>query len=223
MSSKKMQFVLILSVFAFLACGGSGKTKENLSAEENAAAAKPQKTIENLQTAITNESRAGAKYKVLALKAEKEGCKNLAKMFDAASFAEQVPVSFQSVLLNLLSVQFVPEAEIPVIHIGMEANIREAVQTQTAEFSSLYPSMIEDAKAENVEQAILSFTFSMEAKKKNVELYEQALTVFAKKHNDKAVSGQWYVCPQCGCLFTNVSAVDACTVCGEAKGNFRKF
>jgi len=223
MNSRKIQLLIILSIFVISACGGGNGREENSQIGDLEAVVRPEKTIANLKTAITNESNASAKYKVLALKAEREGYKNIAKMFEAASFAEHAHASFQSVLLNMLSVQFLPETEIPVIHSNMKANIEDIIQTQTMEFSNVYPSMIEDAKAESIDQAILSFTFATEAKKKHVELYEQALVAFAKKNNDKTVSNQWYVCFRCGCLFNDILDVDACTICGEVKGNFRKF
>lgn len=227
MRSKKIRknsvtAVSILLILAFSACGG-GKKVENVQTKDTVVVVKPEKTIANLQTAIINESNASAKYKVLALVAEREKLKNVAKMFEAASFAEQLHASSQSVWLSLLKIKLVPEVETPMIQKDIKTNIQIAIQTQTAEFSNVYPSMIEDAKAENQEKAAQSFTFAMEAKKKHVELYAQALKILTEKKNDKTISNQWYVCPRCGCLFNDITEVETCIICGEMKRSFRKF
>ncbi|NIQ96553.1 MAG: rubrerythrin family protein, partial [Desulfuromonadales bacterium] len=74
-----------------------------------------------------------------------------------------------------------------------EANLREAIDGETHEFTSMYPAMIEDAKAEGLAVAERSFTFANEVEKVHADLYKKALANLGSNE-----SFDYYVCPVCG-------------------------
>jgi rubrerythrin len=93
------------------------------------------KSEENLREAFAGESQANRKYLAFAKKADKEGYAQVAKLFRAAAAAETVHAHAHLRTLK---------------GVGATAdNLKEAIAGETHEFKSMYPEMIEDAKAED--------------------------------------------------------------------------
>ena len=92
------------------------------------------KTYENLMEAFAGESQANRKYLAFAAQAEKEGCKQAAKMFRAAAEAETIHALAH--FRNAKEVKSTAE------------NIQAAIAGETHECVNMYPGMILDAKNE---------------------------------------------------------------------------
>ena len=119
------------------------------------------KTEENLKTAFAGESQANRKYLAFAKKAEEEGHKAVAKLFRAAAEAETVHA--HNHLRELKGIKSTKE------------NLQEAIEGESHEFLSMYPEMIEQAKAEDQKGALRSFQIANEVEKVHHALYKKAL------------------------------------------------
>lgn len=151
------------------------------------------KTMENLQAAFAGESQANRKYLAFAAQAEKEGLIGVAKLFKAAAAAETVHAHTH--LRNMKGVGTTAE------------NLQAAIAGETHEFRSMYPVMIEEAKAEGDKAAERGFTFANAVEEQHAGLYAAAAA-------DPAgyAAKDWYVCSVCGYTVAD-GAPEKCPVC----------
>jgi len=152
------------------------------------------KTEKNLKDAFAGESQANRKYLAFAKKAEEEGYKQVAKLFRAAAEAETVHA--HNHLRELKGIKSTKE------------NLEEAIGGESYEFLTMYPAMIEEAKAENNTTALRSFNIANEVEKIHHALYKKALEDIGK--NKEA---DYYICKVCG-YTAEGDAPDTCPVCG---------
>ncbi len=156
------------------------------------------KTEDALKEAFAGESQANRKYLAFAAKADYEGYPQAARLFRAAADAETIHA--HNHLRALKAVRSTRE------------NLGEAVAGETHEFKSMYPAMIESARAEGNKEAERSLRFANEVEKVHAALYEKLLTSLGS-------AGEvypYYVCPVCG-YTAEKEAPEVCPVCG-AKG-----
>jgi rubrerythrin len=159
-------------------------------------------TVKNLQDAFAGESQANRKYLAFAEKADREGYRQVARLFRAVAAAETVHA--HSHLRALKGVGTTAE------------NLQAAIQGETFEFESMYPPMIEAAKAEDNKQATLSFTYANEVEQIHAELYKKA----AEKMGDLGET-DIHVCGVCGYTVEG-DAPDECPLCKAKKKAFMK-
>ena len=166
-----------------------------------------EKTTEtNLQAAFAGESQAHIKYLNFADKAEKESLPNVARLFQAASFAEQIHAGNH--LRALEGIQ------------GTVANLGEAFGGETFEIERMYPDYMAVAEKQGEKKALRSMSWALEAEKVHAKLYAEAKqSVEAGK--DVAAVDIW-VCTACGFTMEG-EPPDKCPVCGTLKIKFRKF
>lgn len=161
------------------------------------------KTEEALKEAFAGESQANRKYLAFAAKADQEGFAQAAKLFRAAAEAETVHAHAH--LRAMKGIRSTKE------------NLQEAIAGETHEFKSMYPAMIEAAKAEGHKEAERSFNFANEVEKIHAALYQKALD-----HLDGSQETySYYVCPVCGYTVGN-EAPETCPVCGAKGKMFKK-
>jgi rubrerythrin len=163
-------------------------------------------TEDNLKAAFAGESQAHMRYLVFAEKAEKEGLSNIARLFRATAYAEQIHAS--SHLRTLGGVQSTPE------------NLIEAIGGETYEVEEMYPAFIAVAEAQEEKRARLSMNYAMEAEKTHAALYEQAKE--SADAGQDAEFGTIHVCDVCGYTVEG-EAPDRCPVCKAKKERFRAF
>ena len=160
------------------------------------------KTEQNLKDAFAGESQANRKYLAFSEKAKREGYPQVAKLFRAAAEAETVHAHAH--LRTLKGVR------------GTAENLQEAISGETYEFKSMYPTMIEEAKAEDESAALRSFNFANDVEKVHADLYQKALDNLG---NLEEVD--YWVCSVCG-YTCEKDAPDSCPVCGaKAKAFFK--
>jgi rubrerythrin len=160
------------------------------------------KTQKDLADAFAGESQANRKYLAFADKAEKEGMKQVARLFRAAAEAETVHA--HNHLRAMGGIKSTAE------------NIQAAVGGETYEFESMYPPMIEDAKADGDKKAEQSFLYANEVEKIHAELFKKA----AEKL-DKLEEADVYVCKVCGNTVEG-EPPDKCPICNSPKSAFKK-
>jgi rubrerythrin len=160
------------------------------------------KTENNLKEAFAGESQANRTYLAFAKKAEQEGYKQVAKLFRAAAEAETVHAHAH--LREIGTVK------------GTKENLETAVAGETHEFKSMYPQMIEDAKAEDVKGALRSFQYANDVEKIHADLYKKAIDTLGKE-----TPADYYVCQVCG-MTVEGEPPDECPVCKSKKQAFKK-
>ncbi|OGW38008.1 MAG: rubrerythrin [Nitrospirae bacterium GWD2_57_9] len=163
------------------------------------------KTEQDLKDAFAGESQANRKYLAFAKKAEEEGYTQVAKLFRAAAAAETIHA--HNHLRELKGVKSTRE------------NLLEAITGESYEFQKMYPGMIADAKAENHQLALRTFTFANEVEKVHAALYQKALDNLEATGRNKTLD--YYVCPVCG-YTAEGEAPDECPVCKAKKQAFKK-
>jgi rubrerythrin len=161
------------------------------------------KSEDNLKEAFAGESQANRKYLAFAAKADQEGFPQAAKLFRAAAEAETVHAHAH--LRALKGIKSTKE------------NLMEAVAGETHEFKSMYPGMIDTAKAEGNKEAERTFHFANEVEKIHAKLYQQMLDSLGGAQE----SYSYYICPVCG-YTAEKEAPETCPVCGAKGKMFKK-
>ncbi|GKT29938.1 hypothetical protein ADUPG1_001304, partial [Aduncisulcus paluster] len=75
-----------------------------------------------------------------------------------------------------------------------EENLKQAIEGESYEFESMYPEMMEDAKAEGENAVLRYFGFANEAEKIHANLYTEALNA----DGDVFAEAEFYICSVCG-------------------------
>ena len=160
------------------------------------------KTEQNLKDAFAGESQANRKYLAFAKQAEKEGYKQVAKLFRAAAEAETVHAHAHRKGAGGIKTT----AE----------NLKEAIAGETHEFKKMYPEMIEAAKQEGNKAAERTFSYANEVEKVHAALYQKA-----SDNPGGLPEADYYICSVCGYTCEN-EPPDKCPVCMAAKKAFYK-
>lgn len=160
------------------------------------------KTQKNLEEAFAGESQANRKYLAFAKKADEEGFKQVAKLFRAAAEAETVHA--HNHLRELKGIRSTKE------------NLMEAIGGETHEFKSMYPAMIEDAKAEGNTGAVRTFQFANDVEIVHAGLYQKALDTLGQNEDT-----DYWICKVCGNTVEG-EPPDECPVCRAKKVAFYK-
>jgi rubrerythrin len=161
-------------------------------------------TEQNLTNAFAGESQAHMKYMVFADRAEREGLPNIARLFRAASFSEQIHAT----------------NHLKALGVGKTAeNLDAALGGETYEITTMYPTFIETAEADGEKRAMGSMHDAMEAEKVHAALYAQAKESVAS--GDMATVAI-FVCPVCGFTMEG-EAPERCPVCGAPSSKFVTF
>lgn len=163
-------------------------------------------TEEYLKEAFAGESQANRTYLAFAKAADEEGHPQVARLFRAAAEAETVHAHNHLRALNGVK--------------STKENLQEAISGETFEFTSMYPKMIEAAKAEGHREARQSFAYANEVEKIHAKLYKDALEGLGTEMESHSYS--YYVCPVCG-FTSEVDAPSTCPMCGTPGTQFEKI
>lgn len=177
------------------------------------------KTIANLKAAIDGESTATVKYAAFARQAAKDSLYAVEALFLATSQAENIHITNHQVVLATLGVtDYVPTVAAFDVKTTAE-NLQTAIEGETYEFTEMYPVFIQDAEAEKVQGALVSFNYAQDAEKKHAEIYSDAA---AKLATPEMLSVVYYLCPKCGNLYTD-TASESCELCQTGSADFITF
>jgi len=165
-----------------------------------------QMTQENTKAAFAGESQAHMKYLNFAEKAAQEGKENVARLFRAASFAEQVHATGHLKVLEGIG--------------STSENLATAMAGENFEVEEMYPAYIAVAEKQGEDKAQKSFQYAIEAEKVHFDLYQKSKQ--AVDAGEDVALGDLWVCPYCGYTMEG-EAPDRCPVCRALKKNFVKF
>lgn len=183
-------------------------------------AVKNEMTNDFLHSAYGGESLAHMRYLTWGAAAEKEGFPNIAKLFEAISFAERVHAN------NHFKEIDGPIADATVVAGGVFGgnntveNLQGAINGERHEVEQMYPVYLNAAEFQDEKGAQRSFCYALEAEKIHVGLFTQAQNA-AKEGKDMELKAV-YICPVCGHTVLD-EAPDQCPVCGAKKDKYKKF
>ena len=163
-------------------------------------------TTENAQAAFAGESQANRKYLFFAEQADKEGHKQIARLFRAAADAETVHAKNHLKVLK---------------GIGSTAeNLKAAVSGENHEFTEMYPGFIKQAEADGEEKAKDSFDLANDVEEIHHGLFGAFLEKLEKGESidEKPI----WVCQYCGNTVEG-EPPDKCPVCGMGKKIFKEI
>jgi rubrerythrin len=163
-------------------------------------------TEKSLTEAFAGESMAHMKYLIFSNIAEKEGFQNIARLFKAISYAEQVHATNHARNLGLIK--------------KTSENLQTGINGETYEVDEMYPAFDAIAKLQNEKGAEQSIHYALEAEKIHAKMYEDAKKE-SERGNDINIE-EVYICPVCG--YTHVGEPpEFCPVCGVSSKKFKKF
>ncbi len=163
-------------------------------------------TEENAKAALAGESQAHIKYLNYAEKAKREGKENVARLFAAAAYAEQIHASAHLRVLKGIGTT--------------EENLADAIAGEAFESDEMYPAYIAVAELQQERPARGSFNKALEAEKVHREMYTAALQ--AVQAGQDASAEAIFVCDVCGFTMDG-EAPDECPICGATQDKFTKF
>ncbi|MFO7152828.1 MAG: rubrerythrin family protein [Bacillota bacterium] len=177
-------------------------------------------TADFLRSAYGGESMAHMRYLIWSEVAEKEGFKNIARLFKAIAYAEQVHARnhFNEIDGNL------GDATVAAGGVfggrNTVENLEGAIMGELHEVEQMYPVYLNAAKFQNESGAERSFHYALEAEKIHAKLFKQAQDA-AKQGKDMEMKAV-YICPICGHTVLD-EAPDQCPICGAKKEAYKAF
>ncbi len=163
-------------------------------------------TETNLKNAFAGESQAHMKYMIFAERAEREGFPNVARLFRAASFSEQLHATNHLRALNGVGKTL--------------ANVETALAGETYEITTMYPAYISQAEQQGEDRARGTMADALEAEKIHAALYTRAKEAVAAGR-DVELPKLW-VCSTCGYTVEG-EPPDRCPICKASRKAFKEF
>ncbi|AFH42831.1 rubrerythrin family protein [Fervidicoccus fontis] len=179
-------------------------------------------TKDALIAAFGGESMAHMRYQIFADIAEKEGFKNVSRLFRGIAYAEKVHASNHYNALREYNEDQIAHSGVPIGPGNTSKNLELAIRGEEFEVKEMYPVYIDIAKMQGENEALKSFNFALKAEEIHAELYKQA-----KKDVDSGkdfnLKGRVYVCPVCGYTYVGEEPPERCPICGAKREMFRDF
>lgn len=177
-------------------------------------------TSDFLHSAYGGESMAHMRYLIWGDMADQEGFPNVARLFRAVAYAEQVHASnhFREIGGGISDATVTAGA---VFGPNKTAdNLQGAINGELHEVEQMYPVYLNAAEFQQEAGAKRSFHFALEAEKQHAELFRKAMDA-VKAGKDIELTAI-YVCPVCGHTILD-NPPERCPVCGAKQEMYRKF
>ncbi|MGC8961868.1 MAG: rubrerythrin family protein [Candidatus Bathyarchaeia archaeon] len=163
-------------------------------------------TRSNLETAFSGESQAHMRYLIFSKKADEEGFPNVAKLFKAIAFAEQVHATNHYKALGSVN--------------STRDNLQAAIDGETYEVEEMYPVFNEVARFQGEKEGERTTGWALEAEKIHAGMYQKARQAVAEGRDIEDVEIQ--ICSVCGYTVEG-EAPNRCPICGATKDRFIRF
>ncbi len=163
-------------------------------------------TEKALQEAFAGESMAHMKYLAFSEAATGEGFPNVARLFRAIGFAEQVHATNHARVLGMIK--------------ETGENLQAGVEGETFEIEEMYPTYGAVAQLQGEKGAERVIHYALEAEKIHKGLYERAKAQVGSGRDIEIQ--EVYICPICG--YTHIGKPPGrCPVCNLPREKFEKF
>ncbi|MFC1883945.1 rubrerythrin family protein [Thermodesulfobacteriota bacterium] len=161
-------------------------------------------TEKNLAYAFAAESKASARNSAFAMKADKDGYAQIARLFRAISDAESVHARRYLMLMR---------GKVGSTEENLEAAFQNEINANVEE----YPKLIKEASDEKQEAALKAFSHAKDVESGHAGLYKKAMNdMLSDRETD------YYVCQVCGYVKED-EAPENCPICGAVKNKFKQI
>lgn len=164
------------------------------------------KTRKNLEAAFAGESQARNKYTYFAKVAQKEGYNYIAKIFEETAMNEMQHAKDEFKLLGGISTT----AE----------NLKEAVNGEDYETTTMYPQFAKEAEEEGHKEAAVLFRQIAKVEKEHRERYKKLLELVEKGMVFKRDNPIKWKCSKCGYIHEGKEPPAVCPCCKHEKEYF---
>ncbi|HJB60948.1 MAG TPA: rubrerythrin family protein [Candidatus Ruminococcus gallistercoris] len=166
------------------------------------------KTEANLMAAFAGESQARNKYTYYASKAKKDGYEQIAELFTETANNEK---EHAKIWFKLLHDGNVPDTV---------ANLKDAAEGENYEWTDMYKSFAEDAKAEGFDHIAYLFEQVAAIEKEHEERYRKLLANIEEGIVFSRDGDMVWICRNCGHIHVGKEAPEVCPVCAHPKAYF---
>lgn len=177
-------------------------------------------TAANLRSAHGGESMAHMRYKVWGAKAKEDGFENVARLFKAIAYAEEVHAANHFRELREIPGDFLVAS---MAGFGLDStseNLQGAIDGENFEIEQMYPAYIAVAKEQKEAGGLRSFHYAVEAEKIHAVMFSKAKE--AVDNNKDLDLGDVQICSVCGYTVEG-DAPERCPICGEPHSQFVAF
>jgi rubrerythrin len=158
------------------------------------------KTVDNLMKMFRSSSESNVRYMAFAEAADKQGHPGVAKMLRAVATSKKFHALSHFRATNMVDTT-------------ME-NLKQALDEETYDYKSAYPSMVQEAVTEDALKARHSLEYGMSIGPVIAKLMSKAIGDL-----DANEDGSYFVCPVCGNIEFG-KPPDKCPFCGVDARNF---
>ena len=166
------------------------------------------KTEANLMAAFAGESQARNKYTYYASKAKKDCYEQIAELFTETANNEK---EHAKIWFKLLHDGNVPDTV---------ANLKDAAEGENYEWTDMYKSFAEDAKAEGFDHIAYLFEQVAAIEKEHEERYRKLLANIEEGIVFSRDGDTVWICRNCGHVHVGKEAPEVCPVCAHPKAYF---
>lgn len=166
------------------------------------------KTEANLMAAFAGESQARNKYTYYASKAKKDGYEQISALFTETANNEK---EHAKIWFKLLHDGNVPDTI---------ANLKDAAEGENYEWTDMYKSFAEDAKAEGFDHIAALFEQVAAIEKEHEERYRKLLANIEEGIVFSRDDDMVWICRNCGHIHVGKNAPEVCPVCAHPKAYF---
>ncbi|MGB9726261.1 MAG: rubrerythrin family protein [Fervidicoccaceae archaeon] len=179
-------------------------------------------TKDALLSALSGESMAHMRYLIFSDIAEREGYKNVARLFRAIAYAEQVHATNHYKALREYNEDAKGCGGVPIGPGNTSKNLELAIRGEEFEVREMYPVYIKTAEFQNEKEAVQSFTYAYKAEQIHAQLYREAKNS-VDSGKDMELKGKVWICPVCGYTHVGEEPPEKCPVCGAKGETFKGF
>ena len=180
---------------------------------------KPKKSLEDLRAAYDNESTVAEKYEKYALAAKNEGFDTLAQLFIAVSKSERIHATKHAKVIEKFGLEsgngVIGSFEVK----STSENLKEATKSETFDLQTVYQGYIRDAENEKAPEIAQAFTWARDSEKRHLQYFRRAISIISKG-NETNLPSLWYICSNCGNMYTIADVKDKCEFCLTRQENF---
>jgi len=176
-------------------------------------------TEKNILTAFAGESQARNRYTYFASQAKKDGFVQMSAIFEETANQEKEHAKRLFKLLEGGEVEV--RAAFPAGVIGTTAeNLAEAAGGEHYEWTEMYPSFAEKARAEGFNDIAVIFEKIAVAEKQHEKRYNDLLANIKADRVFKRDKPVVWRCRNCGYLHEGSEAPDVCPACAHPRDHF---
>lgn len=185
------------------------------------------KTAENLLKAFAGESQARNRYTFYASVADKEGYKQIKKIFlETAENEKEHAKRFYKLLLEGFAGEMPVGIEInamyPVAQGCTEDNLLAAAAGENEEWTELYPEFADVATAEGFPEVAVAFKMIGSVEKHHEARYRKLAENVKNGMVFKKEAKVTWKCDNCGYIHEGESALDKCPACLHPQAYFEQ-